>query len=68
MMLIFLNQFLASPVKKRISSHENKKALSKFYHKKIFLIENKFIFYQKYFHDKMGLRIFYFRATISKHT
>ena len=36
MMLIVLNQFLASPIKKRISSHENEKDLSTFYHKKHF--------------------------------
>ena len=43
-----------------------------FYHEKIFLIESEcktpigcltFIFYQKYFYDKMDLRLFYVRVT-----
>ena len=43
---------------------------------KIFLIENEcrtpkgcltFIFYQKYFYDKMDFRLFYFHVTINKH-
>ena len=46
------------------SSLKNKKVLSPFYYKKIFLIENEcktpigcltFIFYQKYFYDKIDL-------------
>ena len=50
-----------------ISSHENKKALCPFYHKKMFLIENEckapvgccltFIFYQQYFYDKIDLKV-----------
>ena len=56
---------------KLISSHENEKALSPFYHKKIFLLEKdcktpiSYIFSQKYlFYDKMDSRFFYFRVTI----
>ena len=60
--------------KNDISSHENKKILSLIYHEKIYLIENEckipsigcltFIFHQKYFYDKMDLRVFYFHVTI----
>ena len=38
---IFIEQFVNS---KYISSHENKKALSSFYHKKILLIANEYHF------------------------
>ena len=56
-----------------ISSNENKKSLKSVLFKKIFLIENECktsygcltsTFYQEYFYDKMGLRLFYFLVKI----
>ena len=53
-------------------SHENKKALSPFSHKKYFLIENEYktrygclnsFSIKKNFYDKIELRLFYFRMT-----
>ena len=66
----FFNTFLPNV---RISSHENKKSLKSVLFKKIFLIENECktsygcltsTFYQEYFYDKMGLRLFYFLVKI----
>ena len=66
----FFNTFLPNV---RISSNENKKSLKPVLSKKIFLIENEcktsygcftFTFYQEYFYDKMGLRLFYFLVKI----
>ena len=56
-----------------ISSHQNKKAVSPFYQKKIFLIENKCtppmgvlhsFSIKNIFYDKMDLRLFYFDEAI----
>ena len=55
-----------------ISSHENKKVLSPFYHEKIFLIQNERTLenectsfsIKNIFYDKMDLRPFYFHVTI----
>ena len=55
------------------SLHKNKKALSPFYHKKIFLMENEhplgvlhLFSIKNIFHDKMDLRLFYFHVTTCK--
>ena len=53
-----------------ISSHKNKKALSSFYRKKVFLIENEYIYsfsIKNISYDKMDLIISYFHVMFMKY-
>ena len=61
------HKYLGVLLDEQISSHQNKKAWSPFYHKKYFSHRVSYIHFQsKMFYDKMDWRLFYFDVAICR--